>query len=250
MKLFISHISEESNLALVLKEWIESSFAGQCEVFVSSDKDDIPAGAKWLDEIDKALENAIAFVVLCSPASLARPWINFETGCGWIKRVPIVPVCHSGQSKSALPPPISMFQAIEVEDEKFISDLLTGLAKHFGISKIPRIDQDSMRQELIAAASNVKLQGSTTREKRSTEIVEELPSEALEILKVLCQISGRDPTAYDLAQHFKISEQRMQYFLEFLDEKSLIYRALYMGSPSTYSLTSDGRKYLFDRGLL
>jgi hypothetical protein len=58
MKLFISHISEEASLALVLKDWIESSFAGQCQVFVSSDKDDIPAGSRWLDEIDKALVGA------------------------------------------------------------------------------------------------------------------------------------------------------------------------------------------------
>ena len=56
MNVFISHISEEAHIAKVLKEWIESSFLGQCDVFVSSDKEDIPAGSKWLDQIDTALE--------------------------------------------------------------------------------------------------------------------------------------------------------------------------------------------------
>ena len=51
----------------------------------------MPAGSKWLEEIDQALAAAVVLLVLCSPASLRRPWINFETGCGWIKRVP----CHS-----------------------------------------------------------------------------------------------------------------------------------------------------------
>ncbi|HYR02507.1 MAG TPA: toll/interleukin-1 receptor domain-containing protein, partial [Syntrophobacteria bacterium] len=85
MRVFISHISEEAPLAHVLKDWIESSFAGQCDVFVSSDKDDIPAGSKWLEEIESALGSASALIVLCSPSSLSRPWISFETGCGWIK---------------------------------------------------------------------------------------------------------------------------------------------------------------------
>jgi hypothetical protein len=189
MTLFISHISEESNLAVVLKHWIESSFAGQCDVFVSSDKKDIPAGSKWLDEIDKALGNAVAFVVLCSPASLARPWINFETGCSWNKRVPIVPICHSGQKKGSLPPPISMFQALEIEDEGFVNDLLTSLAKHLGFPKIPRVDQNRMKQELLATASSSKHQIMTVPDKSSAVKDDELPPEVLEILKVLGRVS-------------------------------------------------------------
>jgi len=37
MKVFISHISEEKELAFVLKEWIETTFLGQLSVFVSSE---------------------------------------------------------------------------------------------------------------------------------------------------------------------------------------------------------------------
>jgi len=86
-KIFISHIHEEVDLAIVLKDWIESTFSGQCDVFVSSDTNDLPAGSKWMDELEKSLDEAVAFIVLCSPNSLSHPWINFETGCGWIKNV-------------------------------------------------------------------------------------------------------------------------------------------------------------------
>ena len=34
MKVFISHIAEEAALASVLKDWIESTFLGQVDVFV------------------------------------------------------------------------------------------------------------------------------------------------------------------------------------------------------------------------
>lgn len=250
MKLFISHINEESSIASVLKEWIESSFVGKCDVFVSSDKDDIPAGSKWLEEIDKALGEAVALIVLCSPNSLARPWINFETGCGWIKSVPIIPVCHSGQKKATLPAPISMFQALELDDEQFVGNLLSSLAKHLGFSKIPRIDQNAMRQEMLAAVTAAKA-GTVSFPMQSTGAPEEdIPQEAIEILKVLGQVSSIAPTAGELAMHFKMTQQRTQYFLDLLEDKHLIHRSLYMGSPSTYSLNSDGRKYLFNQGLL
>jgi hypothetical protein len=97
-------------------------------VFVSSDIRDIPAGSRWLEEIEQALGAARVLLVVCSPLSLTRPWINVETGCALIKRVPVVPVCHSGQQRSQLPPPLSTFQALEVESPTFVSDLLASLA--------------------------------------------------------------------------------------------------------------------------
>lgn len=163
MKLFISHIHEEAAIALILKDWIESSFIGQCEVFVSSDDSDIPAGSKWLSQVDNAIDESSILVVLCSVHSLSRPWINFETGCGWIKRVPIVPICHSGLKKSELPPPISTFQALELEDPKFIDNLLLSLAKHFGFSKIPRIDKKAMEEDLMQGSSCIKLDPDETK---------------------------------------------------------------------------------------
>lgn len=250
MRVFISHISEEAALATVLKDWIESSFVGQCNVFVSSDRDDIPAGSKWVEEIDKALEEAVTLLVLCSPTSLSRPWINFETGCGWIKRVPIVPICHSGQKKGTLPAPLSLFQALELEDQDFTEHLLSGLAKYLGFSKIPRIDQAAMKKELVEALARVE-SVETPDPKEGTATAEaDISQEGLEILKLLGKNSDVRPTSKQLAAHFKMSEQRMQYFLDLLDDQKLIHRAIYFGSPSTYSLRSEGRKFLFARGLL
>jgi hypothetical protein len=155
IRVFISHISEEAPIAQILKDWLESSFAGQCEVFVSSDKDDIPAGSRWLEVIDGAVGSASALIVLCSPSSISRPWINFEMGGAWVKRIPIIPICHSGQEKNSLPSPISMLQALELDDEHFVIDLLSSLAKHLGFGKVPRIDQAAMRKELIETAGGM-----------------------------------------------------------------------------------------------
>ena len=151
MNIFISHISEEASIAEVLKDWIESTFLGQCDVFSSSDTNNFTARDKWIDEIDQTLNSAVAFLVLCSAASLKRPWIHRETGWGWIKGLPIIPICHSGQKKDDLPSSVSTFQALEINSDGFVSDLFTTLAKHLGFARFPRIDQDAMLQELTAA---------------------------------------------------------------------------------------------------
>ena len=155
MNIFISHIAEEAPIVEVLKDWIESTFLGQCEVFASSDAEALTAGSKWIDEIDQALDSAKVFLVLCSPASLKRPWINFETGWGWIKGLPVIPICHSGQNTTDLPPPISTFQALEIDSRGFVSDLFSQLAAHLGFPNYPRIDKDAMAEELNAAIRNI-----------------------------------------------------------------------------------------------
>ena len=40
-----------------------------------------------------------------------RPWVNIELGAAWIKRVPIIPLCHSGLTPSDLPWPFADFHA-------------------------------------------------------------------------------------------------------------------------------------------
>lgn len=59
--------------------------------------------------------------ILCTPGSIVRPWVNFETGAGEAvaeedpdKR--IVPVCFGGQLAGRLPVLLSHRQAIDYAD--------------------------------------------------------------------------------------------------------------------------------------
>ncbi|MBF0888055.1 hypothetical protein [Gluconobacter cadivus] len=47
-KIFLSHIHEEKELALLIKDNIVEAFAGFVEVFVSTDGVSIPAGSNFL----------------------------------------------------------------------------------------------------------------------------------------------------------------------------------------------------------
>lgn len=246
MRIFLSHITEEAPIAEVLKDWIESSFLGQCDVFVSSDRDSISAGSRWLEEIDQALKSAVALLVLCSPAALHRPWINFETGCGWIKRVPIIPICHSGQTRGTLPSPISMFQALEIGTQSFVPDLLSSLAKHLNFAKVPRIDQKTMEAALSSAVARVS-QGRTpsTPNQKTADQSNDLPEECVKILATIAGTSPRSSlSAEELAGHFGMPTKKMRYYLDILVDNHMVKRQVPMGSPSTYSVSQAGRKLL------
>ncbi|MGC8592355.1 toll/interleukin-1 receptor domain-containing protein [Acidithiobacillus sp.] len=137
---FISHINEERELAKILSEEIKSSFLGLLDTFVSSDGESLPAGGRWLDSIDTALTNSAIQISLCSPQSIKRPWINFEAGASWIRRIPVVPLCHSGLSKSGLPIPLAMLQGADLDNADDLKVMFAELAKILGAAKTPTID--------------------------------------------------------------------------------------------------------------
>lgn len=136
---FISHITEEKDLAIFVKEFIEEAFLGLIEVFISSDEHSISLGQRWLDNITDALKNCSIEIILCSPVSIKRPWINFEAGAGWIREIPVIPLCHSGIEPSQLPLPLNLLQAAKINELASLKLLLPVLAQAIG-SKLPNYD--------------------------------------------------------------------------------------------------------------
>ena len=136
---FISHITEEKELALELKELIENSFLGLLDVFVSSDENSIQMGQKWLNNITDSLKNCAIEIIVCSPKSIQRPWINFEAGAGWIRDIPVIPICHSGIEPSKLPMPLNLLQAAKANEVSSLQLIFPVLANAIG-AKCPKID--------------------------------------------------------------------------------------------------------------
>lgn len=136
---FISHIAEEKEIALAFKDLIENSFLGMIEVFVSSDEDSIRMGQKWLDEISNALKMCAIEIILCSPKSIHRPWINFEAGAGWVRDISVIPLCHSGIEPSKLPMPLNLLQAAKANEISSLKLIFPVLAQAIG-AKTPNAD--------------------------------------------------------------------------------------------------------------
>jgi TIR domain len=145
--LFISHISNETELAQSLKQRLEKDFLGLLDIFVSSDRKTIQAGTKWLEEVDKALKDADLQIVLCSKESVGRPWVNFEAGAVWLRGIPVIPVCHSGMKPNDLPVPLSMLQGIEGSQPEGLQQLYDAIAAKLKIN-VPAVDFKAIADEL------------------------------------------------------------------------------------------------------
>ena len=138
-KIFIAHISEEKEIALLVKTLIDNAFLNMLEVFIFSDENSIGLGEKWLEQITNALSTCNIELILCSPKSIIQPWINFEAGSGWIRKIPVIPLCHSGLIPSNLPLPLNLLQAATLSEVSNLKILLPVLANTIG-SKIPEYD--------------------------------------------------------------------------------------------------------------
>ena len=134
--IFISHVGEESKVANLLKETIEKHFIGMVNVFVSSNPDGLELGADWFSVIKSQLSKAELVLVICSPLSLNRPWINFEAGCGSIRNIPVIPLCHSGLVPGDLPFPMKAHQGAELNSNENLQNLFGRIAKAIG-SRVP-----------------------------------------------------------------------------------------------------------------
>ena len=258
--IFISHIHEESGIALVLKEWIGKVFPTGCKVFVSSDQDDIPAGTKWFDKIDQSLHDAGVFLILCSSESMARPWINFESGCAWMKQVPILPICHSGASLGNLPPPLSMFQGLDMADAQFPSRLCDSLATHSKAEAVSSPDFETFRKDILKAMTNIPKQTpetstpprtpAPTASTHSSVQADDLAEEEVRILKVIADKGDHGNTSVDLADILSAAKARLDYRMTDLFKRGLLEGNAFTTGGRVYHLTQKARQYLFTHNLL
>jgi hypothetical protein len=136
-RLFVSHISEEAEIAALLKHTIEEDFLDLVKLFQSSDIGSIVAGDDWLSAVQQALQDAAAVIVLCSHGSIHRPWVQFELGAAWSLQVPIIPICHSGLKAADLPLPLSRKEAVELAAPDGFARLYQAIASIIDLKRVP-----------------------------------------------------------------------------------------------------------------
>jgi hypothetical protein len=154
--IFLSHITEEKELAGIFKETIENSFLGLVDVFVSSDAKSIPLGKNWLDQVTDGLRSCKAMLLLCSPVSITRPWINFEAGAAWAREIEVAPICHSGLRPVDLPLPMSLLQGLEASDANRIGQVFHLIARQLG-SDCPSINVQAIVEKVEAFEAPYKV---------------------------------------------------------------------------------------------
>jgi hypothetical protein len=242
MSVLLCHVREEAQVASVLKEWIESSL--DRDVLVSGEEQDIRLDEQRLAQVDHALNEARVVLLLCSERSIRRPWIGFEAGCAWMKRVPVVAVCHGGCAASDLPPLLASFPAYQADDPASCQALLETLAGHLRKTRVPRIDFDLMVNELRTAVGQGDAPKSAARPAAPSPGLQPIEVRLLAVIKRHDDFSCTAPI---LAAGLEEEERTVRRTLERLSNNDLLTLRASTNpyDPETrYALTDKGRTHL------
>lgn len=151
-QLFISHITEEAGIAATLKARITDDFQVRLAIFLSSDTESIAAGDEWLTSVGAAVRNSAVFIVICTPVSVTRPWVNFEAGAAWMRDIPVIPVCAGGMRPRGLPMPLAARQGLDLGDAQGLRRLYGRIADAVDC-RLPDRDYEALAAELSATAA-------------------------------------------------------------------------------------------------
>jgi hypothetical protein len=196
--IFISHIAEEKEIAITLKNFITNKFLSFVNVFVSSDEESIQLGNDWLSIIKHSMLESSITIVICSPISIFRPWINFEAGAGWMKDNPVIPFCHSGLIPGNLPLPLKSFQGGQLNQEEDLKKLFKIIANKID-SDIPEIEDSDFISSVMAFET--KIQNSLLV--KDTSFIQNLIERQILLLEY-CIYSST--TEYDTPDYFELKE--------------------------------------------
>lgn len=155
---FISHIGTEAPVALRFKELIRQSFGGDLRVFVSSDYESIQSGEEWYRKILDSVQAAKVVIVLISPESVDRPWINFEAGIGVGSNCKVFPVAIRGFRLNDLRPPLQALHARNIHDPNSVEAILRDVGYAVGRTA-NEIDTESFARDIQRIESRLTYKG-------------------------------------------------------------------------------------------
>jgi hypothetical protein len=229
----------------VLKEWIQAVFDDRIKVFVSSDMKNIAAGDPWLGDIRKALERSRLLIILCSPHSVTRPWVNFEAGCAWLKKIPVIPVCHSGQRPEHLPSPLFLFSGLDMRDTDFPEKLIQNLALQARLRKHPKLDKK------IKSMIKRDIRNAIRRIPNVETVITTKPhyDKVAVILKKVATANDEDCICSRLANSLSMDPNELDVYLRHLMDRKFITKNIVGDGDCRYTTTATGRAYLVKQGL-
>lgn len=149
MHIFISHATANSRLARTLAGAFEHLGA---TTFLASRAGDIRADEDWLRGIERALQEADAYIVLLTPESTLRPWVNFEAGAAWFSGKQLLFLRVQALAPGDIPLPISARQIYALDDVEQLGAVLDALG-------LPRNDIHDIVARFAAEAAEAVLAG-------------------------------------------------------------------------------------------
>jgi hypothetical protein len=249
IRLFISHCSDDVELATRLVALFRvalnlPSSAIRCS---SVDGYRLPGGADTDEQLRREVHDAEAFVGIVSTASVRSLYVLFELGARWGAHRHLIPLLAPGTATSALGGPLGGLNALSAGSVSQLHQLLSELAVALSLN----LESAAGYHDQLQAVAGLVARPPDSHSVQATQVTGvsvDLPKEAEGVLKVI--VTSNEPTLEDLAGQLRLSERKLEYFLDVLKERGLADEIMYSGAPSEFVVTSKGRKYLFEHGML
>ena len=119
--IFISHAVANAELARSVADALEDRGA---TTFLSSRAGDIRADEDWLPEVERALQESDAYLVLLTPESISRAWVNFEAGAAWFSGKQLVFAGIRALAHEEIPLPVAARQVYALDDPEQLAAIL------------------------------------------------------------------------------------------------------------------------------
>jgi hypothetical protein len=153
-RLFISYANEEAIVAKKIEDILRFIFDDKIEIFSSASG--LKAGQKWFKRITDEAQKFDTLIVICSPFSLSKMWLAFEAGAAWSRDIDIIPICHSGTTRTQLPDPFRQYHSLEIRSKTFVEEFISAIATHFEFTDLPSYDNEYIAEGLKAAVYSVR----------------------------------------------------------------------------------------------
>lgn len=156
MRIFISHAVANSGLAIKLADLFEASSCHGVKTFVSSRAGDIPSHEEFFESIKENIKNADAYIVILTPESVLRPWVNFESGAAWFfseylnENKKLIFLRMKSLSTDEIPQPISNKQIYKLDEYDDLLAVLNNL--DLSVEKL----EDKFTQIIQEVSQNVQ----------------------------------------------------------------------------------------------
>ncbi len=138
LRVFISHATEEKELAQAWKQLLQKISMSTISVWLSSDTDHsggIRPGVKWRDTIGKRILESDVVLATISPRTVNRPWILWECGMAVGAKQDdrlLIPVFYSMKADD-IGDPLGEYQAYAGDDSQKVMELCQRLLAEAGL---------------------------------------------------------------------------------------------------------------------
>jgi TIR domain len=246
---FVSFASADFELANALCQRLDDIGQGEVNFFLAPRK--IRHGTSWPLAIERHLRRARCAIVLLSDTAAKSPWVLFETGVAYGRKVPVIPIGIAGFRIDEQKPPLSFIHGINVSSAEDLNNLIDRVSKYVG-RKLPGRFTPIDHAAIVACAPRRVPELQTLPLLTRPAIFQESTRLVLE-----CGINSRVRAATSLADPADANDEYVRPYLLALARKCS--ESVQMGGHMTYHValslgrSSDGkfpdnaRKAIIDR---